>query len=505
MHIADNGDGTFTNPVMPNGHWSDPAVILVGDAYYCVTSSIETCPLMQILESRDLVNWDVIGSVSRGWLDDLPTIQNWSPRICHIDGAFRIYFHITERGFAIMESIDPAGPYRRIADHRLGDMTGQWAPSVFQDDDGRRYMVCANWIQELSGDGLSFVGRRFPVAEGFLENPWLIKRGDRYYWFCSENGTDAWGMMPDKSKVSVWRSKSVLGPYEKCPRPLIGANLGFQCPNTGCAVPGPDNRWWYVYNTYEVQRPTLCRQLHVDPVEWDPEGWPVVNNGSGPGLTHPKPVRGHSPRWIPALDDEFDASGLEGVSSGVLGRKWLFKREDASGWSLAKRKGFLRLKVGHPSFNDRNPATVVVQRPVSAYYSVETMMEFAPAAAGQQAGLLVKELHTGCGVAIGIEQTDRPLLKVWHDRSRGMEEVAAVRFDANRSYLRIDVEGLLFRCSYSVDNRDWSALGPEYSYVFRTGYFSAFHPGLFAGEKVQTKTECHADFDYFRCIDREAG
>ena len=27
VHIADNGDGTFTNPVMPNAHWSDPAVL----------------------------------------------------------------------------------------------------------------------------------------------------------------------------------------------------------------------------------------------------------------------------------------------------------------------------------------------------------------------------------------------------------------------------------------------------------------------------------------------
>ena len=30
VHIADNGDGTFTNPVMPNAHWSDPAVLRKG-------------------------------------------------------------------------------------------------------------------------------------------------------------------------------------------------------------------------------------------------------------------------------------------------------------------------------------------------------------------------------------------------------------------------------------------------------------------------------------------
>jgi hypothetical protein len=67
VHVSDNGDGTYTNPVMPNAHWSDPAVLRVGSDYYVVSSSIETSPNLQILHSLDLVNWDVVGSVSRYW------------------------------------------------------------------------------------------------------------------------------------------------------------------------------------------------------------------------------------------------------------------------------------------------------------------------------------------------------------------------------------------------------------------------------------------------------
>ena len=27
VHFPDNGDGTYSNPVMPNAHWSDPSVL----------------------------------------------------------------------------------------------------------------------------------------------------------------------------------------------------------------------------------------------------------------------------------------------------------------------------------------------------------------------------------------------------------------------------------------------------------------------------------------------
>lgn len=67
VHVSDNADGTYTNPVMMNAHWSDPSVLRVNTTYYLVTSSIETSPNLQIMESTDLVNWDVVGSVSRLW------------------------------------------------------------------------------------------------------------------------------------------------------------------------------------------------------------------------------------------------------------------------------------------------------------------------------------------------------------------------------------------------------------------------------------------------------
>jgi beta-xylosidase len=56
----DNGDGTYTNPVI-NADYSDPDVIAVGDDYYLTASSFNCIPGLPILHSRDLVNWELIG------------------------------------------------------------------------------------------------------------------------------------------------------------------------------------------------------------------------------------------------------------------------------------------------------------------------------------------------------------------------------------------------------------------------------------------------------------
>ncbi|HEY8688696.1 MAG TPA: family 43 glycosylhydrolase, partial [Chitinophagaceae bacterium] len=58
--VADNGDGTYKNPVL-NADYSDPDAIRVGDDFYLVSSSFEDIPGLPILHSKDLVNWQIIG------------------------------------------------------------------------------------------------------------------------------------------------------------------------------------------------------------------------------------------------------------------------------------------------------------------------------------------------------------------------------------------------------------------------------------------------------------
>src|SRR5438128_11745941 len=60
--VADNGDGTYKNPII-HADYSDPDVIRVGDDFYLVASSFNAVPGLPILHSKDLVNWTIIGHV----------------------------------------------------------------------------------------------------------------------------------------------------------------------------------------------------------------------------------------------------------------------------------------------------------------------------------------------------------------------------------------------------------------------------------------------------------
>lgn len=52
----------YTNPVQA-GDYPDPSVIRVGRDYYATATSSEWGPEFPILHSRDLVNWNIVGSV----------------------------------------------------------------------------------------------------------------------------------------------------------------------------------------------------------------------------------------------------------------------------------------------------------------------------------------------------------------------------------------------------------------------------------------------------------
>ena len=149
IHVANNGDGTYTNLVMP-----DPSVLRVGSDYYLVTSSIETSPSIQVMHSTDLVNWDVIGSVSHHWPTDngngtklLPN-SCWSPRIMHIHNRFRVISSFGG-GVAVFEAKHALGPWALLKNSLTGLSFGS---STFVDTDGKTHIPSGNFIQECDAE-----------------------------------------------------------------------------------------------------------------------------------------------------------------------------------------------------------------------------------------------------------------------------------------------------------------------------------------------------------------
>ena len=93
----DNGDGTYTNPVI-NADYSDPDVCVVGDDYYLTASSFQCIPGLPVLHSKDLVNWEIIGYAVKQLqpreVFDTPSHGNgiWAPSIRYHNGEFYIYW-----------------------------------------------------------------------------------------------------------------------------------------------------------------------------------------------------------------------------------------------------------------------------------------------------------------------------------------------------------------------------------------------------------------------------
>ena len=56
---ADNGNGTFTNPLFYD-EFTDPDLIRVGTDFYMVASSMHAMPGLPLLRSKDLVNWEFV-------------------------------------------------------------------------------------------------------------------------------------------------------------------------------------------------------------------------------------------------------------------------------------------------------------------------------------------------------------------------------------------------------------------------------------------------------------
>jgi len=140
-------------------------------------------------------------------------------------------------------------------------------------------------MRELDLSAGAFIGPEIPIWTGYedpqLEMPHIFKLNGWYYLFCAEGGT--WlGHME-----TCARSRSLTGPYESCPHnPILSHRqlIGFPLQTIGHAdlVQSPDGKWWTVFlGTRHIHYDyhTFGREIFLAPLEWDEQGWPVVNGG----------------------------------------------------------------------------------------------------------------------------------------------------------------------------------------------------------------------------------
>ncbi len=183
----DNGDGTFTNPLLW-GDWPDPDVTRVGDDFYFVSTSMHYVPGCPIAQSKDLVNWQMAGYAVPRYDEDprydlkegnLYLNGSWASTIRYHNGLFYVGFCTphgqgTDKGyFSICTATNVSGPWTRtIFPEYLYD------PGLLFDDDGKVYVVHGQdtlYVTELNADARSV---KTPAKEIFhLKDYPYLSRG----------------------------------------------------------------------------------------------------------------------------------------------------------------------------------------------------------------------------------------------------------------------------------------------------------------------------------------
>src|SRR6266511_5770808 len=144
--IADNGDGTYRNPIL-HADYSDPDVVRVGDDFYLVAPSFNAAPGLPILHSKDLVNWTIIGHAlprqTPFEVFNKPQHGNgaWAPAIRFHNGEFYIFYPDPNYGIYLVKATNPAGPWSEPL--LIKSAKGWIDPCPLWDEDGQAYLVNA--------------------------------------------------------------------------------------------------------------------------------------------------------------------------------------------------------------------------------------------------------------------------------------------------------------------------------------------------------------------------
>jgi beta-xylosidase len=300
---------TYRNPVL-FADWSDPDVIGVRGDYLMTASSFNRVPGLPILRSADLVDWHVIGHALHRLVPEehysvpRPGCGVWAPALRFHDGRFWICYPDPDHGIYVITAADPAGPWtppRLVLPGR-----GLIDPCPLWDEDGTAYLVHA-WARSRCGFNNRLTAYAMspdldrPLAAGTvivdgdaidgcrtLEGPKWYRR-DGWYWIFAPAGGVATGWQ------YAMRSRHVLGPYE--PRVVLAqGDTDVNGPHQGAWVDD-----WFVHFQ---DRGAFGRVVHLQPLRWDDDGWPVIGDhgtpvpgGRRPVPANPSPAGVPGPQW----------------------------------------------------------------------------------------------------------------------------------------------------------------------------------------------------------------
>lgn len=382
----------YRNPIR-TGMFPDPSICRVGDDYYMANSSFIFFPCIPISHSRDLIHWEIIGHAITNpeWahIDELEGGRGyWAPDISYYNGKFYVCatYRLNDTGTVyrkqiIVSSDKPEGPYSEPA---VIDEDGI-DPSIFNDEDGRRYMLLNRGarILELNAEATKQIGEARLLYYGdhkrAPEGPHLLKKDGYYYLFEAEGGTGP------GHRITVSRSRELTGIYEPCPfNPIMrqedpGAPI--QRCGHGKPVMTPAGDWYMVYlcgRQIDGKYSMLGRETAIDPITWTADGWPMVNRLQGPSCIQKKP---DLPEVLLQNDDALNLDKTE------LSPLWITPRAPEKG-AIQIKDGALYLKGSKAPLSSVDSRNILVRRQTDFCFTAEAQFQLQPMTEGQCEGLI---------------------------------------------------------------------------------------------------------------------
>ena len=509
--VADNGDGTYKNPIL-HADYSDPDAIRVGDDYYMTSSSFEDIPGLPILHSKDLVNWTLIGHALKRQLPfehfSVPRHGEgvWAPSLRYRAGEFYLYYPDPDFGIYLTKAKNAAGPWSDPV--LVAGGKGLIDPCPLWDDDGQVYLVHAYAgsragiksvivVKKLNKEGTKAIDEGMLVYDGHkldptIEGPKFYKRNGYYYIFAPAGGVSTGWQL-------VLRSKNPYGPYER--RNVMDQGSSYtNGPHQGAWITTQTGEDWFLHFQ---DKEAYGRIVHLQPMKWVRD-WPVIGidkDGDGKGepvLRFKKPNVGKTyPIQTPAESDEFNAA--------ALGLQWQWMANPKAMWSFADVSGgTLRLfsdKLPEGAKNLWHAPNVLLQKFPAEEFMVTTKLSFTANARleNEKAGLVVMGFSYA-GLALKSKKDGIYLvytLCMEAEKGKTETETELQKLSDSSAYFRVRVtKGGKCQFSYSLDGNTFTSTGDVFT--AEVGRWKGAKLGLFCTRETQTNDSGYADVDWFR-------
>lgn len=419
------------NPILRGFH-PDPSIVRVEEDYYIATSTFEWWPGIKISHSRDLVHWETLTyALSDAELTDLkgigPSQGIWAPCLTYDKGIFYLVYTIVNSFYCnmydtrnfLITSEDIMGPWSKpIPLNNFG-----FDPSMFHDDDGRKYMVSMVTdhrvpkkyagrivLQEYDSVNKKMIGPVREIYQGkniFLEGPHIIKRNNWYYLFSADTGTG------EGHGQTIQRSRCVWGPYEMYKSDMMkrtseteaysimtsrhNSNHLLQKSGHADLVETQNGEWFAVHlcgralsNRNPLDAPRfagerrypLGRETAIQRMEWTQDDWLVLANGTT--LPDVEVVQNSIAEFKfkqRPIKDDFDNPILD------LEYQSLRIPMTEEYISLTERPGWLRM-YGREGLASLFRQSLIARRWTEFEFSASTCLQFEPEIYKQMAGLI---------------------------------------------------------------------------------------------------------------------